>query len=787
MKMIKSAENDFDSDCSTPTRYLERRQNKPSTDQSFFSTINSPVFRETKCQLSFSSVASATMTSIESSSCSFEESERKDMHLYSTSSYFRNNKPRKLISKRGSSHDGSTVFYDACDNSIREVSSVTLDNLEHPKLNRNNVPTLQPLYQQDSLQNFDQSYDGSYHVDLGMTPSSKSSPESLIQDISVHLQCSSDLSDLYSPSGGETILKPNSFDFSSIWNHIINWRGNRDSTNFCSTFCQNPGTPLNMKQYYHHMHPFDDSYNSSFYNSPVRNNLDSLNGIKTEKRKNTLPDGHECNGNFYASCDNTPNRNDELHVYRTNLYQQNLNDENRYNQSNKKVFVADEVNKTLCENSRMVGPLKCLDSKMNSMESIERNISTRYSNHNVEEENTMQTQNVCSKPKLSLKPPLIVRRTTSGTSASLSPSNTMQTNGTRHRRQNSIGCNTFTAESLAQIFDTRASSQEQSPTQSLIVPKTIKTVKKKNRLGIQDDDISPLGDDDDDLRQCLRNQLSQVDVAVEDDSQCSPIHRKNEAFDFTNYTISTDLFGVKSDEFPIELRHENTPMILKCHRGQYLPLSDYFRKGNDYKMKDVTFEGWVAFSKGTRLKDALLEDEKSIQRKDLRYIVLASGKLHVFASKMSYENQSGIFNKKILKLRCDFTVSISSLSKQHGQCVMVRDHLGVVKCTILPVNLNNNLFCDAACSEVVSIPEFRKQRHTLFAIHSSNHEEHEWLTDLSNTVPFEQNTAVLWLQFSLDAAIRMREMHKHSRNLSCGTFSSRDTFTTRSTCSSRDN
>jgi hypothetical protein len=363
----------------------------------------------------------------------------------------------------------------------------------------------------------------------------------------------------------------------------------------------------------------------------------------------------------------------------------------------------------------------------------------------------------------------------------------MQTNGTRHRRNISIGCNTFTAESLVKIFDSKELSLETSPTPKLVIPKTIKTVKKKNRLGIQDDDdISPL-DDDEELRPCFRNRLSQVDVAVEDDSQCSPIHRKNEAFDFSNYSISTDLFGVKSDGYPVASKQENSPMNLKCHKGQYLPVSDGFRKEMDYKVKDTILEGWVAFSKGTRLIDALLEDEKNIQRKDLRYIVLQSGKLHVYASKMSYENHSEILNKKVLKLRSDFRVNISSLSNQHGKYVMIRDNADIVKCAILPVNLNKSMFCDDSCSEVLSITEFRKQRHKLFAIHPTDPCEDKWFADLSQTVPFEQNTAALWLQFSLDAAIRMREMHKHSRTLSCCTFSSRDTFSTRSTCSTRNN
>ena len=821
--MIHSVENDFDSDCSTPTHYLERRRHKESTDQSFFTTIHSPAFRDTKCQLSFSSVPSATMTSIESSSYSFDETESQDLQLHFTSNYFRNDKSRNMVSHREPSQDGSTVFYDACDNKIPEeryvdsksqASSITWDdqsikerlsrypeNQKANRINRTTLPCIQPLYQQQSLQTLNQSYDGSYHVDLSAasTFQSTSPEESHIHDMSVHLQCSSDLSDLYSPSGVETILKPNSLDFSSIWNHLMNWRGKHmDNVNFCTTWmdsCQNPDSPLNMKQYYHHMHPFDDSYNSSVYKSPIKSRYAGGNGMKTEKRKNTLPNGHETNRNVYSAHEVETIRNEELNMYRTNL------NECSYNQFNDRELSAsyfddsggDEVDPCLDREIHSMKPklvsnmfcnLHVLYSDTISFFSYasfgQKNTNTRNLNYNDKTESEIQNNKVCTKQKSTLKPPSLIRNSTAGTSASLSPSNTMQTNGTRHRRQNSFGCNTFTAESLAQIFDTRASSLEKSPTQNVFVPKTIKTVKKKNRLGVQDDDISPL-DDDEDMRLCLRNRLSLVDVAVEDDSQCSPIHRKNEAFDFTNYSISTDLFGVKSDESPVESTYESTTLELKCHRGQYLPISREFVKEKDYKIEEVTFEGWVAFSKGTRLIDALLEDEKNIQRKDLRYIVLASGKLYVYASKMSYGSNSEILNKKVLKLRSDFTVSISSLSNQHGQCVMVRDNLGAVKCTILPVNISSELFCDDCCSEVVPIPEFRKQRHTLFAIHSTNHCDDKWLTDLSRTVSFEQNTAALCLQFSLDAAIRTREMHKHSRNLSYDTYSSRDTFATRST------
>jgi hypothetical protein len=206
---------------------------------------------------------------------------------------------------------------------MKERSSHYPENQKANRMNRTTLPCIQPLYQQNSLQSLDQSYDRSYHVDLSATSTfqSTSPEESHIHDMSVHLQCSSDLSDLYSPSGVETILKPNSFDFSSIWNHLTNWRG-KYMANFCTTWmdsCQNPDTPLNMRQYYHHMHPFDDSYNSSFYKSPVKSRYDGGYGTKTEKRKNTLPNGHETNRNVYAAHEVETIRNEELNIYRTNL------------------------------------------------------------------------------------------------------------------------------------------------------------------------------------------------------------------------------------------------------------------------------------------------------------------------------------------------------------------------------------------------------------------------------------------------------------------------------------
>jgi hypothetical protein len=437
--MISTGENDFDSDCSTPTRYLERRENKRSTDQSFFSTINSPVYREKISRLSFDSVASTTMTSIESSSCSFEEPQSRDMKIHTTTTYFKDDKRRNILCKREPSHDGSTVFYDACDSTISEeryldaksqASSVTFDDqsmnersCHHPKnknVNRkhmNSLPHIQPLYQQDSLQSFDQSHDGSYHVHLGLASTTKSSPDSHIHDMSVHLQCSSDLSDLYSPSGVETILKPNSFDFSSIWNHLMNWRGKSiDNTNFCSAWtdsCRNPDTPLDMKQYYNHMHPFDHSYNASFYNSPVQNDYDIIDGMKTEKRKNTVPNGNEPAKNFYIVNETEMNRDGELNVYHANLDQERLNDKHFYysgfdgkkdyyvyrspakNFDIEKDFGAtrvdmknrciqrvkstlnfdesdeDKNNDVIFVKSPIVDPSRCLDSEIDSMESVE--------------------------------------------------------------------------------------------------------------------------------------------------------------------------------------------------------------------------------------------------------------------------------------------------------------------------------------------------------------------------------------------------------------------------------
>lgn len=437
--MISTGENDFDSDCSTPTRYLERRENKRSTDQSFFSTINSPVYREKLSHLSFDSVASTTMTSIESSSCSFEEPESRYMKIHSTTAYFKDDERRNIFCKRELSHDGSTVFYDACGSTISEekyldaksqASSVTLDDqsmnersCHHPK-NKNvnqkhmhSLPHIQPLYQKDSLQSFDQSYDGSYHVHLGLASTTNSSPDSHIHDMSVHLQCSSDLSDLYSPSGVETILKPNSFDFSSIWNHLMNWRGKSiDKTNFCSTWtdsCRKPDTPLNMKQYYNHMHPFDHSYNASFYNSPVQNKYDTVDGMKTEKRNNTVSNGNEPSRTFYIVNETEMSLNGELNVYRANFDEERLNEKNCYysgfdgkkdyyvyrspanNFDIEKEFGATRVDmKTRCiekvkstlnfdesdedkgnnvifVKSPNAAPSRCLDSDIDSMESVE--------------------------------------------------------------------------------------------------------------------------------------------------------------------------------------------------------------------------------------------------------------------------------------------------------------------------------------------------------------------------------------------------------------------------------
>ena len=222
---------------------------------------------------------------------------------------------------------------------------------------------------------------------------------------------------------------------------------------------------------------------------------------------------------------------------------------------------------------------------------------------------------VTSPQRIYNKPPLRPSRCaeTKDKSPTISPMNTIATNGTLHRRMKS----TLTIDSLAQIF--RDDEQSfLSPVQSKIskvIPKTVKTVKKNRYDKNEGDGISPLDDDGEDSKTGFQNRLQDVDVAVEDDSVCSPVYGTSKtSFDFSQKLTSVDLFGKENIEVGQFGLARNEPqsisrevgavkenylsVLQKEPEGTYLPISNVFQN-EIYKDKngysDVVLQGWVSW------------------------------------------------------------------------------------------------------------------------------------------------------------------------------------------------
>jgi hypothetical protein len=193
--------------------------------------------------------------------------------------------------------------------------------------------------------------------------------------------------------------------------------------------------------------------------------------------------------------------------------------------------------------------------------------------------------------------------------SAISPMNTVGTNATLHRRMRS----TFSAASLAQIFDTSGQtclSPEQKK-KSGVIPKTVKTV-KKNRSGKNDcDGISPL--EDDEIQVGFRNRMQDVDVAIDDDSVCSPIHGISKtSFDFSQKMTAMELFGKENVEVEQNvatndksqltlgrkevLERSDPCTVSKEPEGTYLPISNIFQKEISNGHDVDAFQGWVRCS-----------------------------------------------------------------------------------------------------------------------------------------------------------------------------------------------
>ena len=215
---------------------------------------------------------------------------------------------------------------------------------------------------------------------------------------------------------------------------------------------------------------------------------------------------------------------------------------------------------------------------------------------------------------VSSRPPIENRQSSTSVrlTSPISPMNTIGTQGTMHRRVNST-C-TFTANSLALIFDLNETSPKKRTTIP-VVPKTVKTIKKKSRDGNDRfDDISPLDDNEDSRMRSrsFRERMNKIDCAIDDDATCSPIQRQEQkSFDFSQNPTAVDLFGKENIEpmtvactdrrvlSPTLGRNSIQKSLPDVHvvqdpAGVYLPVTTFFKEEKCSKHSECSFEGWVS-------------------------------------------------------------------------------------------------------------------------------------------------------------------------------------------------
>lgn len=324
--MVETSETDFDSDCSTPTRYVLDRLPLPrsiTTDETFFSTVHSQSLHGKNIHQSIASAESMALTSIDSSS-SVDDS-RDDAQK------------NKIILKREPSRDGSSVFYDACDNLSSEgrydrregsqvstffsCNEVPFQHFDHQMIKITHPSQLmqQIDYEEKDFSIMNQSYNEYCHMEVGYASDNICRP---IRHI--YYSHGSDMSDIYSPTGAETILGPNSFDISSIWKKLQTLHNSKNNwMTFCSWIksCQSPYTQPNVKNVYNEEVSFEQYLSTSYHEdtSMHRDKYSDIEGLKTQKRKNTLPSSLTGNRNFYIVDETRTDKNGERDVYRTSL------------------------------------------------------------------------------------------------------------------------------------------------------------------------------------------------------------------------------------------------------------------------------------------------------------------------------------------------------------------------------------------------------------------------------------------------------------------------------------
>lgn len=138
----------------------------------------------------------------------------------------------------------------------------------------------------------------------------------------------------------------------------------------------------------------------------------------------------------------------------------------------------------------------------------------------------------------------------------------MGTNGTMHRRTNSTS--TFTANSLAQIFDVRSPLQERqlniSPSFQ-VVPYTISKIAQSYRHPDDESLISPLGDD---------------------------VNDENSVFNFDN-ELNKDIFY----QWKNHVKIAEKAVLPSEPDGVYMPKSKIFKESLDKRQGSCCLEGWV--------------------------------------------------------------------------------------------------------------------------------------------------------------------------------------------------
>mmetsp|Transcript_9995 Transcript_9995/g.12677 ORF Transcript_9995/g.12677 Transcript_9995/m.12677 type:complete len:1018 (+) Transcript_9995:194-3247(+) len=367
----------------------------------------------------------------------------------------------------------------------------------------------------------------------------------------------------------------------------------------------------------------------------------------------------------------------------------------------------------------------------------------------------------------SSRPPLINCRKVKSPTPPWSPNEdqtvtTMGTNGTLHRRTDSASI--FTSNSIAQIFDKGTKEKEPRKRRQLsisslieIVPETIRKIDYDPNYN-DDKDISPLAIDDDDP------------VFFEDN-----IPGRKDSNTLHDW----------SDDWEKEEVVENI-MVPPEPNGTYLPKSSAFKEDGNGRHQNSCLEGWLAFSKGSRLIDDLNIEDGDISRKDLRYAVIEHNSLYVYNSKKQKKQEQDVETTneienmvKVLKLSKEMRVEMKYISKRHGHCVLITDpKKDKTVCTLLPVRLCDNFFRDEQFSQVVRCKKFKKIQHCLFGQNPnttrpvfqeiSNNDPHfakekenksnsnTWPSTMPEIAPEEQNTTALCLQFALDGAIRLK-------------------------------